>query len=78
MKYPKTLCLSDKYENDMRYDLNSVIVHNGKLNSGHYISVGLKKDKWIKFNDNKFEPLEKPGDELNQQAYILFYKRREY
>ena len=74
LEYPETLSLSDKYKSDIKYELKCLIVHNGGLERGHYITVGLKKNQWVKFDDSEYTTLKEP-DQLNNQAYILFYKR---
>ena len=74
MLYPRTLNLKDKYDPVIRYDLISVIIHNGDLEEGHYSTIGRRNDQWVLFNDSITEILE-DSNELNNQAYILFYKR---
>ena len=72
-EYPKRLKLRDKYESK-RYLLNSFIIHEGDLKCGTYVAFWLKKDVWVKFDNSSFEVMQN-FDELQCQAYILFYKR---
>jgi ubiquitin C-terminal hydrolase len=41
---------------------------------GHYIAYTKRYGKWYMFNDEEFEPV-KEADALNQEAYILFYRK---
>ncbi|KAM0742839.1 hypothetical protein ACQRIT_003016 [Beauveria bassiana] len=54
------------------YDLLSVVVHVGELETGHYTSYCRVGDQWFKFNDHKVE-LASLSDVLGAQAYLLFY-----
>jgi ubiquitin carboxyl-terminal hydrolase 22/27/51 len=54
------------------YDLLSVVVHVGEIETGHYISFCRVNDQWFKFNDHKVV-LAKKTEVLNAQAYLLFY-----
>jgi ubiquitin carboxyl-terminal hydrolase 22/27/51 len=54
------------------YDLASVIVHIGEINSGHYISYSKSDSRWFKFDDNKVN-LASENDILKANAYMLFY-----
>jgi len=57
-----------------RYELYGMVVHQGKINSGHYIAYVLKNSGWWRFSDthvkqSSFEQVSK------EQAYCLFYRR---
>ncbi|RCI11478.1 hypothetical protein L249_7415 [Ophiocordyceps polyrhachis-furcata BCC 54312] len=54
------------------YDLLSVVVHVGEIETGHYVSYCRVGDQWFKFNDHKVE-LASVSDVLGAQAYLLFY-----
>ncbi|KAI9871069.1 MAG: hypothetical protein M1830_003479 [Pleopsidium flavum] len=54
------------------YDLSSVIVHKGKLDSGHYICYCRKGENWFLFDDSKVM-LAKGAEVLDADAYLLFY-----
>jgi ubiquitin carboxyl-terminal hydrolase 8 len=59
------------------YDLYAIINHTGTFNSGHYFSYCENNGKWYNFDDEKVMPM----SELNlitNNAYILFYIRRDY
>ncbi|KAL2264004.1 hypothetical protein VTK26DRAFT_3559 [Humicola hyalothermophila] len=54
------------------YDLLSVVVHVGEMDTGHYVSYCRVGDQWFAFNDHKVELAQK-SDVLNSRAYLLFY-----
>ncbi|KAK1984311.1 ubiquitin carboxyl-terminal hydrolase [Colletotrichum cereale] len=54
------------------YDLLSVVVHVGEIDTGHYVSYCRVGDQWFKFNDHKVEMASK-SDVLSAQPYLLFY-----
>ncbi|KAK7528092.1 ubiquitin carboxyl-terminal hydrolase 2 [Phyllosticta citriasiana] len=54
------------------YDLSSVIVHKGKLDSGHYVSFSRKGSEWFMFDDSKVVYASE-ADVLRAEAYILIY-----
>ncbi|KAK2778296.1 ubiquitin carboxyl-terminal hydrolase 2 [Colletotrichum kahawae] len=54
------------------YDLLSVVVHVGEIDTGHYVSYCRVGDQWFKFNDHKVE-LASKSDVLSAQPYLLFY-----
>ncbi|KAJ5905164.1 uncharacterized protein N7473_002080 [Penicillium subrubescens] len=55
------------------YDLSTVVVHQGSMDSGHYYSyTRLGGDKWVLMDDNKVTVASIP-DVLKQNAYLLFY-----
>jgi ubiquitin carboxyl-terminal hydrolase 22/27/51 len=59
-------------ERSCTYDLLSVVVHVGEIETGHYMSYCRVGDQWFKFNDHKVE-LAKVSEVLGAQAYLLFY-----
>ncbi|KAI1011962.1 hypothetical protein LB503_004177 [Fusarium chuoi] len=59
-------------ERSCTYDLLSVVVHVGEIDTGHYTSYCRVGDQWFKFNDHKVE-LASLSDVLGAQAYLLFY-----
>ncbi|KID78414.1 ubiquitin carboxyl-terminal hydrolase, partial [Metarhizium brunneum ARSEF 3297] len=59
-------------ERSCMYDLLSVIVHVGEIETGHYVSYCRVGDQWFKFNDHKVE-LATISEVLGAQAYLLFY-----
>ncbi|EKD14206.1 uncharacterized protein L3040_003654 [Drepanopeziza brunnea f. sp. 'multigermtubi'] len=54
------------------YELQSVVVHVGNLETGHYISYSRVGNQWFKFNDHNVTMASK-SDVLNAEAFILFY-----
>lgn len=54
------------------YELYSVVVHKGKMDSGHYISYSKDKNDWFMFDDSKVV-LVSEADVLQANAYLLFY-----
>ncbi|KAK0724807.1 ubiquitin carboxyl-terminal hydrolase-like protein [Lasiosphaeris hirsuta] len=54
------------------YDLLSVVVHVGEIDTGHYVSYCRVGDQWFAFNDHKVE-LASKSDVLGAKAYLLFY-----
>ncbi|KAK3313921.1 ubiquitin carboxyl-terminal hydrolase-like protein [Apodospora peruviana] len=54
------------------YDLLSVVVHVGEIDTGHYVSYCRVGDQWFAFNDHKVELAQK-SDVLGARAYLLFY-----
>ena len=88
--FPEQIDLS-KYNNknsDGKYELNSVVFHQGTLRSGHYTSIYkyFPTQQWIFCNDNKVKILNGKGNKvmgLNPgkdsvsigDGYILFYRK---
>jgi len=54
------------------YDLQSVVVHVGNLETGHYVSYSRVGNQWLKFNDHNVT-LASKSQVLNEQAFLLFY-----
>ncbi len=57
-----------------QYELFALTVHIGNLDNGHYIAYTKRYGKWYVFNDEDFEFVKEPIA-LNQEAYLLFYRR---
>lgn len=58
------------------YDLSTVIVHQGTMDSGHYFAyTRVGGDKWVLMDDNKVT-VASVADVLRQDAYLLFYGLR--
>ncbi|CAO2656075.1 Nn.00g048780.m01.CDS01 [Neocucurbitaria sp. VM-36] len=58
--------------NSLIYELSSVIVHKGKIDSGHYISYSREGNDWFMFDDSKVV-LVSETEVLAAEAYLLFY-----
>ncbi|KKY14673.1 putative ubiquitin carboxyl-terminal hydrolase 22 [Diplodia seriata] len=54
------------------YELASVIVHKGNIDSGHYVSYARKGGDWFLFDDSKVV-LASEADVLRAEAYLLVY-----
>ncbi|KAH6637444.1 ubiquitin carboxyl-terminal hydrolase-like protein 22 [Boeremia exigua] len=58
--------------NSLTYELSSVIVHKGKIDSGHYVSYSREGNDWFAFDDSKVV-LSNEAEVLNAEAYIVTY-----
>ncbi|KAI4664850.1 uncharacterized protein J4E79_003148 [Alternaria viburni] len=58
--------------NALVYELSSVIVHKGKIDSGHYVSYSREGNDWFMFDDSKVV-LVSEAEVLAAEAYLLFY-----
>ncbi|KAH7378719.1 ubiquitin carboxyl-terminal hydrolase 2 [Pyrenochaeta sp. MPI-SDFR-AT-0127] len=58
--------------NSLIYELSSVIVHKGKIDSGHYVSYSREGSDWFMFDDSKVV-LVHESEVLAAEAYLLFY-----
>jgi ubiquitin carboxyl-terminal hydrolase 22/27/51 len=58
------------------YELSSVIVHKGKMDSGHYVCYAREGDEWFSFDDSKVVLVEEK-EVLSAEAYMLFYVIRD-
>ena len=56
------------------YSLESICIHDGNLNGGHYYAMCKNNNKWYIYNDTNVS-LTDEENVLNQTPYILFYKR---
>lgn len=54
------------------YTLSSVIVHKGKIDSGHYVSYARQGDEWFRFDDSMVVRVQE-REVLGAEAYMLFY-----
>ena len=57
------------------YDLSSVTIHLGDINSGHYVVARKMKDTWRIFDDSRVIPIKENNIDIGN-AYYLVYKRR--
>ncbi|KAF2011680.1 cysteine proteinase [Aaosphaeria arxii CBS 175.79] len=58
--------------NSLIYELATVIVHKGKMDSGHYVSYSREGNEWFMFDDSKVV-LVSEAEVLGAEAYLLFY-----
>lgn len=70
----KTMKASDigQSNNNLIYELSTVIVHKGKIDSGHYVSYSREGGDWFLFDDSKVV-LVGEAEVLAAEAYLLFY-----
>ncbi len=54
------------------YDLLSVVVHVGEIDTGHYVAYCRVGDQWFAFNDHRVQ-LASNSEVLGAKAYLLFY-----
>lgn len=67
ISYPEVLTVNNKI-----FELSSIIMHSGEIDSGHYIAYTKRESQWYLTNDEEIirVPL---SDVLNKPVYILFY-----
>lgn len=59
-------------KSDYDYDLLSVVVHLGDMESGHYLAYCRQGEQWFKFNDDKVTLVDEV-EVMSADAYLLFY-----
>lgn len=57
------------------YDLFTVVVHEGSMNTGHYTNYSRCRNSWYRFDDDKVQPTTE-NQVLQARAYQLCYRRR--
>lgn len=57
------------------YDLFTVVVHEGSMNTGHYTNYAKSRGSWYRFDDDKVHPTSE-SVVLGARAYQLCYRRR--
>ena len=61
---------------ETKYRLFGVINHSGVCGGGHYTAYAKCKDKvWRKFNDRTVSVIEHVPDNLETDAYLLFFEK---
>jgi len=68
----------DEDYNDYVYELFGVVVHMGRLNSGHYVAYVRGNDdtsKWFYISDSRVEAVSKERV-MKSEAYLLFYSKK--
>ena len=61
---------------EARYGLSSVVVHKGKMDSGHYVNYAREGQEWFMFDDAKVTMVGE-REVLGAEAYLLFYVAQE-
>jgi len=60
------------------YDLYAVNYHSGRSrHGGHYYAAAKANHKWFILNDEMFEYVSRLEEIVNDDAYILYYQRKE-
>ena len=62
------------YKENCLYNLYAVSRHYGYMNGGHYTAVCKNIKGWFEYNDEQISRID-TDDIVNNNAYILFYKR---
>ena len=58
------------------YYLTGLIVHQGEMDGGHYVSyVRCNSGEWCLFDDAEVHLSRSEAEVLQQQAYIFFYHK---
>ena len=61
-------------EADCNYSLFGVVVHTGKIESGHYVCYVRKRDMWFKCDD-AWIISSTQAEVFRCHAYLLFYEK---
>lgn len=87
-KYTKDFLSGNVQSPDSYYNfsLRGIIVHEGRIDYGHYFSIIKQGDEWFEFNDSDVKPYNIKnlkndvfgGPGSKQSAYILFYERKQH
>lgn len=61
------------------YDLFGIVNHYGTMNRGHYMSTvrNERTGEWIQYDDSSCKLLTKFNEVHTNNAYILFYRRKD-
>jgi ubiquitin C-terminal hydrolase len=63
-------------EDGLLYELYGLNIHKGSLEMGHYIAYVKRYGDWYCFDDEDFRKT-REQEALDQEAYLLFYRRVE-
>ncbi|KAL9070707.1 MAG: hypothetical protein Q9157_005713 [Trypethelium eluteriae] len=67
-----TMKKGDTRPTEALYNLSSVVVHKGKMDSGHYINYSRESNEWFMFDDAKVTMVGEK-EVLGAEAYLLVY-----
>ena len=74
----KYLCENAPDKKYSKYDLFAVNQHYGRFEEGHYTAICKNFDgNWYKYDDDKVSKAS-PEDVVSSEAYVLFYRRRNW
>ena len=59
------------------YQLYAIIVHEGTIDQGHYLSYCKSDGEWYEYNDDLVIPVATEQVINNKNAYLLFYQLKE-
>ena len=59
------------------YQLYAIIVHEGTIDQGHYLSYCKSDGEWSEYNDDLVIPVATEQVINNKSAYLLFYQLKE-
>jgi ubiquitin carboxyl-terminal hydrolase 4/11/15 len=59
---------------EANYELVAISQHSGGLQGGHFTAMGKNPNGWHEFDDEAIRAADK-NDVINQNAYLLFYKK---
>ncbi|EGD93422.1 ubiquitin C-terminal hydrolase Ubp8 [Trichophyton tonsurans CBS 112818] len=74
---PYTTSPRSENRSQFQYDLLSVVVHIGDIDSGHYLAYCRHGEQWFKFNDDRVTVVAE-SEVLGADAYLLFYTLQAY
>jgi ubiquitin C-terminal hydrolase len=74
--FPDELDMSPYAIRPSFYDLRSIVVHSGSLHNGHFVAYVRIDDMWYCFDDASVYRSD-PDTVSRQEAYLLFYERRQ-
>lgn len=71
--------ISSPITGQSKYDLYAVANHTGNAHGGHYYACCYSeiKNKWYQYNDISTSEISNMDSIITQNAYMLFYKRRD-
>jgi ubiquitin C-terminal hydrolase len=61
-------------DEDVAYELSSIAIHYGNLDSGHYVAICKTGDQYILYNDMEFTKVDNFRKQ-NSNAYMLAYTK---
>lgn len=76
MKFSLNDYLEDKEHDKLEYELNALIIHEGRFNyRGHYYCyVKAFDNRWYKWDDHMITQVDDEEDLMGHLPYILFYR----
>ena len=77
IKFPLEIQCSSNDQGDLKYELYSILNHQGSIDRGHYTAFcrSQKLGKWLEFDDAKVREISE-NEIVSDSAYVLFYRRK--